>query len=72
MHFFTGMVSPYGYDDEQQGGYYEECYSPDQGLSYYNPDCFDDSYDAQDCYSDEHYEICAGMEEQPRSNWIIY
>ncbi|KAG6431208.1 hypothetical protein SASPL_109285 [Salvia splendens] len=25
------MKSPCGYNNEQQGGYYEECYSPDQG-----------------------------------------
>ncbi|KAG6400995.1 hypothetical protein SASPL_137840 [Salvia splendens] len=63
------MESPYGYSDEQQGGYYEECYSPDQGGSYYDPDCFDYSYDVQDYYANENFETCASMEEQPRSKW---
>ncbi|KAG6397636.1 hypothetical protein SASPL_143806 [Salvia splendens] len=63
------MENPYGYNDEQQGGYYEEWYSPDQGGSYYDPDCFDYSYDAHDYYANENSETCAGMEEQPRSKW---
>ena len=50
----TGMENPYGYYDEQQGGYYEECYSPDHGGSYYNPDSSDYSYDAQEYYSDDY------------------
>ncbi|KAG6427698.1 hypothetical protein SASPL_111944 [Salvia splendens] len=51
---------PYGYSDERQGGYYEECYSSDQGGSYYDPDCFDYSYDAQDYYANENSETCVG------------
>ncbi|KAG6437082.1 hypothetical protein SASPL_101991 [Salvia splendens] len=62
------MESPYGYNNEQQGGYYEECYSPDGG-SYYDPDCFDYSYDAHDYYANENFEMRAGMEEQSRSKW---
>ncbi|KAG6430716.1 hypothetical protein SASPL_108788 [Salvia splendens] len=34
MDFSTGMKSPYSYSDKQQGGYYEDCYSPDEGRSY--------------------------------------
>ncbi|KAG6401079.1 hypothetical protein SASPL_137924 [Salvia splendens] len=67
MGLFIGMESPYGYSDEQQGRYCEGCYSPDQGGSYYDPDCFDFSYDAQDYYPNENFETCAGVEEQPRS-----
>ncbi|KAG6402923.1 hypothetical protein SASPL_135137 [Salvia splendens] len=63
------MDSPYSYSDEQQRGYYEECYSPDQEGSYYNPDYFDFSYIAQDYYVNENSETCARMEEQPRSKW---
>ena len=69
MDFSIGMESPYNYDDEQPGGYYEECYSPNKGGSYYNLDCSGCSYDAQYCYSDEYSDTCAGMEDQPRSNW---
>ncbi|KAG6397704.1 hypothetical protein SASPL_143874 [Salvia splendens] len=69
MDLFTGMESAYGYSDEQQGGYYEECYSPDQGGSYYDPDCFDYSYDAHDYYANENSGTCACMEEKPRSKW---
>ncbi|KAG6394769.1 hypothetical protein SASPL_145359 [Salvia splendens] len=69
MDFSTQMESTYSYSDDQQGGYSEECYSPDQGGSYYDPVCFDFSYDAQDHYTNENSEICAGMEEQPRSKW---
>ena len=50
MDFPAGMENPYGYYEEQQGGYYEECYSPNHGGSFYNPDCSDYSYYAQDYY----------------------
>ncbi|KAG6430778.1 hypothetical protein SASPL_108851 [Salvia splendens] len=59
------MGSPYSYSDEQQGGYNEECYSPDQGGSYYDSDCFDFSYDAQDHYTNENSETCAGSKHTP-------
>ena len=65
MDFPKGTDNPYGYYDEQQGGYYEECYSPDHGRS----NCSDYSYDPQDYCYDKYSEICAGMEDQPRSNW---
>ncbi|KAG6436791.1 hypothetical protein SASPL_101693 [Salvia splendens] len=65
MDLFTGMESPYSYSDEQQGEYYEECYSPDQGGSYYDPDCFDYSYVAQDYDANENSETCAGSKHTP-------
>ncbi|KAG6421560.1 hypothetical protein SASPL_118117 [Salvia splendens] len=56
------MESPYSYRDEQQGGCYEKCYSPNQGGSYYDPGYFD-------YYANESFETCADMEEQTRSKW---
>ena len=69
MDFPAGMEDPYGYYDEQQGDSCNEYYNPNHGGSYYDPNCSDDSYDAQDYCSDNFSKICAGMEDQPRSNW---
>ncbi|KAG6418266.1 hypothetical protein SASPL_120467 [Salvia splendens] len=55
------MESLYSYSEEQQGGYYVKCYSPDQGGSYYDPDCSDFSNDAQDHYANDNFETCAAI-----------
>ena len=68
MDFPVGMEDLYCYYDEQQGEYYE-CYNSDHGGSYYDLNCSDYSYDAQVYCSDNYSGICAGMEDQPRSNW---
>ncbi|XP_047949464.1 uncharacterized protein LOC125195346 [Salvia hispanica] len=57
------------YSEEHLGGYYEGYYSPDQGGSYYDPDCSNVSYDAQDPYIEDDAKICAGIEEQTSSKW---
>ena len=67
MDFPVGMEDPYGY--EQQWGLSNEYYNSDHGGSYYDPNCSEFSYDAQDFCSDNPSELCAGMEDQPRSTW---
>ena len=69
MDFPTRMENSYYYNEERQGGYYEEYYDPNQWGEYYYNDCSDYLYSAQDYCSKENIELCADMEEEPHSKW---
>ncbi|KAL1556671.1 hypothetical protein AAHA92_12262 [Salvia divinorum] len=70
MDFPAGMGDPYYYEESQEGCY-EEYPDYNHEQQFYQDTYSDFSYSAQEYYSDENMELCAGLEEEPPALWEI-